>query len=31
MLVIKNWISGAFWFKDELSLVNGKTTIGQHQ
>ncbi len=27
MLVVKKWISGAFWFRDDLSLVNGKNTI----
>jgi hypothetical protein len=28
MLVVKNWISGRFWFRDDLSLANGKNTIG---
>jgi hypothetical protein len=31
MSFVKIQTSGAFWFKDNLSLVNNKYTFGQHQ
>jgi hypothetical protein len=31
MFLGKFWIDGAFWFEDNLSLINDKNVFGQHQ